>query len=184
MDNTLVEKEQLASGVYHGTEFRPHTVIQFTISSVATEELEVVEARFFELLKEAATKAIDMTFMKDCINVERRQIKFQAESSADFFTESIIRDFLFGNRDGSTLLADLGSLTDYDTLEEWTGDQWRNKIKSWLSEANHVTILGKPSIELSEKLKKEERLRVEVRKAELGEDGLKRLGDKLAKAKA
>lgn len=180
----MVEKEQLASGVWHGTEFRPHAVIQFTLSSVATEELEAVEKRFFELLREAASNPIDMRFMKDCINVERRQIKFQAESSADFLTETIIRDFLFGNRDGSTLLADLRDLSDYDILEDWTDDQWKEKIQSWLSEAKHITILGKPSIQLSEKFKKEEKLRVEARKEKLGVEGLERLAKKLAEAKA
>ncbi len=184
LDNTLVEKESLASAVYYNTEFRPNTLIQFTISSVATEKLEQVEARFFEVLEETASKPLDWEYLKDCISKEKRQIKFQAESTANAFTEPILRDFLFGNRDGSTLQRDLESLKLYDMLETWTDIQWRNKIRLWLSAAYHVTILGKPSAALSERLKSEEKSRVEVRKKELGDEGLKRLDKKLAEAKA
>ena len=43
LENTLVEKEQLASAVYYSTEPRPDIVIQFSLSSVATGRLAVVE---------------------------------------------------------------------------------------------------------------------------------------------
>ena len=184
LDNTIVEKEQLASGVYYTVEFRPNTVVQFTLSGVATEEMGEVEARFFEILRDTASKQLDMKFLQECISAERRQVKFQAESSAQFFTEFVIRDFLFGQRDGSTLQRDLQSLKDYDALERWPDTEWRQWMKTWLSEGKHVTILGKPSSELSERLKREEKLRIEARKTELGEEGLKRLAEKLAEAQA
>ena len=184
LDNIIVEKEQLASGVYYNTEFRPNTVIQFTLSSIATEEMKRVEARFFEILKDTTSKPLDMKYLQDCISVERRQVKFQAEGSAQFFTEPVIKDFLFGERDGSTLQNDLKSLKDYDVLEDWADTEWRHWIRNWFLEGHHITILGKPSAQLSEKLKAEEKARVEARKQELGEEGLKRLAEKLAKAQA
>ncbi|KAL9129924.1 MAG: hypothetical protein Q9217_001772 [Psora testacea] len=184
LDNTMVEKEQLVSGVYYTTEFRPNTIIQFALSSVATEEMNEVEARFFEILRDTAAKPLDMKYLQDCISVERRQVKFQAESSAQFFTEPVIRDFLFGQRDAPTLQRDLQSLKDYDDLENWADAEWRHWMRTWLSEGHHVTILGKPSAQLSERLKREEKVRVEARKKELGEDGLKHLAEKLARAQA
>ena len=184
LDNTLVEKEQLASVVSFYTEDRVQSVILFALSSVETERLEEVEQRFFEVLKEAASKPLDMTFMKDCITVERRQAKFYAETSAQSFTDPIIKDFLFGDRDGTSLQNDLSTLKDFDTLETWKDDQWRNYINKWFSEAHHVTVLGKPSSALSKKLKSEEKARLAARKKELGEEGLKQLKEKLAAASA
>lgn len=184
LDNTMVEKEQLASGIYYSTDFRPHAVTTFSLSSVATEKLEQVEARFFEVLKETAAKTLDMEYLKDCISRERRQVKFQAEDSGQFFTDSIIKDFLFGNRSGTTLRADLENMEEYDTLESWTDKEWRARLREWLSEAHHVTILGKPSAEMSERLKSEEKTRVEERKKELGKEGLEKLAKKLDNAKA
>ena len=184
LDNTLVEKEQLASSVYFNTDDRTDCVIQFSLSSVETARLEEVEARFFEVLKEAAAKPLDMEFLRDCIALERRQAKFYAESSAQSFADPIIKDFLFGKRDGTTLQDGLSSLKYFDKLEGWEDSQWRHWIKTWLSEAHHVTILGKPSAALSKKLKSDEEARVSARRRELGEDGLKRLIDKLAAATA
>ncbi|KAL9104088.1 MAG: hypothetical protein Q9163_000940 [Psora crenata] len=184
LDNTIVEKEQLASAVQYTIEFRPNTVIQFTLGSVATERMKEVEARFFEILRDTASKPLDMNYLQDCISAERRQVKFVAESTAQFFTEPVIRDFLFGERDGSTLQRDIQSFKEYDLLETWADAQWRQWIRAWLSEGHHVTILGKPSAQLSEKLKTDEKTRVEARKKELGGAGLKRLAEKLAKAQA
>lgn len=183
LENILVETEQVASAVSSSTDSRPATVIQITLSSVAAESLAAVEARFFEVLKDTAAKALDMEYINDCINRERRQMKFYAERSGSFFTESIITDFLFGKRDGSTL-RDLESLREYDILETWTDQQWRELLKKWVSEANHVTILGKPSASLSKTLTTEEEARVAKQIQSLGEKGLKKLEQRLAEAKA
>ena len=43
-------------------------------------------------------------------------------------------------------------------------------------------MIGEPSGELSEKMQKDEKVRVEKQRETLGEDGLKRKGDELAKA--
>lgn len=182
LDNILVEKEQLASMVAFYIEDRNESVIQFALSSVETERLGEVEQRFFEVLKEAASKPLDMTFMMDCIAVERRNAKFYAETSAQSFSDPIIKDFLFGDRDGTSLKKDLSSLKEFDTLETWQNDQWRYYIRKWLTEAQHVTVLGKPSAALSKKLKSDETARVEARKDKLGEEGLKQLKEKLAAA--
>lgn len=183
LENVLVEKEQITSAVYYSTEPRPDTVVQFVLSSVATEKLADVEKRFFELLSETADKEFDMPYIKDCISRERRQIKSATEGSGTIFSESIIKDFLFGNRNGSTL-KDLETLKEYDTLESWTDEQWRQFFRQWISDAHHVTILGRPSAALSEKLKKDENDRIAAQKEHLGPQGLKDLETRLSQAKA
>ncbi|KAL8857025.1 MAG: hypothetical protein Q9178_006430 [Gyalolechia marmorata] len=184
LENTLVEKEQVASAVYYSVEIRPTILIQFALSSVATERLQEVEGRFFEILKKTAANDLDMTYLRDCIARERRLIKDSAESSSTPFSEPIIYDFLFAKRDGSLLREDLANLNEFDELLAWPEDEWRRLIKTWISDAHHVTILGKPSATLSRNLKSEEKARIEAQKRKLGPEGLEALERKLAMAKA
>lgn len=181
LENVMVEKEELASAISYWWDARPDTVIWLQPTGVATEKLEFVEKRLFELLKEVASKPLDMSYLMDCLKRERRQIKFQAEGSGNFFANGIIVDFLFGKRDGSTL-KDLGTIKEYDTIETWTEQQWRNFLRKWISDAPHVSVLGKPSNELAKKNKANEEARIEARKKELGHDGLEKLKEKLKTA--
>ena len=183
LENIMVEKEELASAISYWWDARPNTVIWLQPTGVATEKLEFVEKRLFELLRDVASKPLDMNYLMDCLKREKRQIKFQAEGSGNFFANGVIVDFLFGKRDGSTL-KDLGTIKEYDILETWTEEQWREFLKKWISEAPHVSILGKPSKELAEKNKANEEARIEARKKELGPDGLAKLGEKLKIAMA
>lgn len=128
-------------------------------------------------------KDIDMKYLQECIDRQKKIWKFSTESNASALAEYVISDFLYGKRDGSTLL-DVASLREYDELEKWNEGQWRGFIKKWVAYANHVTVLGVPSVKMSEKLKKEEEARVAAQKKQLGERGLKELADKLEKAKA
>ena len=109
LDNTLVEREQVASGVYYGTAPRPFTEIEFTLSSVETGKLAEVEDRFFQVLRDATSRPLDMKYMRDCIAKQIRRTKWQTEATPNIFAQEIIYDFLFGNRDGSNLL-DIRSL--------------------------------------------------------------------------
>ncbi|KAI9823646.1 MAG: hypothetical protein M1819_001159 [Sarea resinae] len=183
LENILVEKEQLAAAIDMSFDFRPDILIWFNLSSVETEKMPKVEKRLFEILRETASQPFDMGYIKDCIHRQKRQIKSIVEESPDFFPEGIINDFLFGNRDGSTL-RDLETLSEYDTLEKWTDEDWRAFLRKWISDANHVSLFGKPSAKMSEKLKADEEARVAERKRQLGEEGLKQLETKLEEAKA
>lgn len=183
LENVMVEKEELASGISTWWDARPNCVVWFSPNSVATEKLEFVEKRLFEILKDVAAKPLDMSYLKDCVRREQRQLKFQAESSGEFFSSNIINDFLFGNRDGSTL-KDLQSLSEYEIIENWTEFQWKDFLRQWISDANHVSILGKPSKKMAEHLKESEVARIAARKEKLGEEGLAMLSKKLADAKA
>lgn len=184
LDNTLVEKEQLSSGVYYSIDPRPRTEIAFSLSSVETDKLAEVEKRFFAVLKDAMSKDLDMSFIRDCIDRQIRKAKFDTESSCTAFADSIIADFLYGQRDGSTL-ENVGTLHEYEViLANWSQEEWRTFIKTYISDAYHVSILGTPSAQLSEKLKADEAARIEQQKERLGPDGLKRMQEKLEKAKA
>jgi len=180
LENVMVEKEELASAITYSWDARPNSVIWFNPSGVATEKLAFVEKRLFELLKEVASKPLDMDYLKDCLRREKRQLKFQAESSGSFFATAVINDFLFGARDGSDL-KDLSTIKEFDELEGWSETQWKDFLKKWISDAPHVSILGKPSKKLVETMKLKEETRIAERKAKLGSAGL---AEKAEKAEA
>lgn len=181
LENVMVEKEELASSIGYWWDSRPDSVIWFQPSGVASGKLEFVEKRLFELLREVASKPLDMDYMLDCVRRERRQIKAQAEGSGNLYATAVINDFLFGKRDGSTL-HDLSHINEYDTLETWTDSQWREFLRKWLSDANHISLLGVPSKAMSKSNKEKEKARLAKRKAELGEAGLAKLAEKLKAA--
>jgi len=178
----MVEKEELCSMIYYSTDVRPDITVWFNLSAVETDKLADVERRMFEILKETASKKLDMSYMHDCIERYRRQLKFKCESTGDFFATPIIEDHLFGDRDGRDL-KELATLQDLDTLESWSDQQWREFLSKWLADAHHVSILGVPSKELSKRLKADEKARVKAQQDKLGEEGLKRLAKKLEDAK-
>ncbi|KAI5461624.1 Metalloenzyme, LuxS/M16 peptidase-like protein [Mariannaea sp. PMI_226] len=182
LENVMVEREELASSVSYWWDSRPNSVIWLQPTGVATEKLEFVEKRLFELLKEVASKPLDMDYMRECIRREKRQVKYHAETSESFYATNIITDYLFGNRDGSTL-KELEHLDEYDALERWEDKDWRDFLRKWLSDAHHISILGKPSLEMATKMKKDEEARIAKRKEELGPDGLAKLGKRLEEAK-
>ncbi|KAI1821848.1 Metalloenzyme, LuxS/M16 peptidase-like protein [Xylaria intraflava] len=182
LENVMVEKEELASSITYWWDARPNSVIWFQPTGVATEKLQFVEQRLISLLKEVASKPLDMTYINECIQRERRQVKAQAEESESFYSNNIITDYLFGARDGSTL-KDMAGLGEYDTLTKWTDGQWREFLRRWLSDAHHISILGEPSLELANKQKADEIARIEKRKQELGPEGLEKLSQSLEDAK-
>ncbi|KAF2794043.1 zinc metalloprotease-like protein [Melanomma pulvis-pyrius CBS 109.77] len=182
--NTLVEKEHLSSMVYFWVKNHYDMIIWFTLTSVATEKLADVEKRFFDVLRDHASRPLDMNYLKDCLHRFKRQVRFTSEVGNDEYKDPIIKDHLFGNRDGSDLEYSLGSLKVFDELEKWTEEQWRSFLKKWISDAHHVSILGKPSVALSEKQKADEVARVKEQQERLGEEGLKKLAQKLEETKA
>jgi len=180
--NTLVEKEHLSSMVYFWVKGHYDMIIWWTISSVETAKLADVEKRFFEVLEEHASKPLDLSYLKDCLHRFERQTRFASEIGNDEYKDQVIKDHIFGKRDGSDLEESMGTLNVFKVLEEWTEEQWRGFLKKWMVDAHHVSILGKPSLALSEKIKAEEVARVKAQQEKLGEEGLKKLAEDLKAA--
>ena len=176
----MVEKEQLSSAVYYSQEVRPNAVVAFSLSGVETARLQAVEARFFEILQSVK---VDMTYMTTCIDREKRQQKFYAETQPSFFASAIISDFLFGKRDGSTLRR-VCQLSEFEELKTWSRVEWEEFLNKWIANAPHVSILGRPSAQLSKMIKQNEEARITTQQKELGQAGLQQLAEKLESAKA
>jgi Zn-dependent M16 (insulinase) family peptidase len=182
IENVMVEKEELASSVSWWWDARPNSVIWLQPTGVATEKLAFVEQRLMSLLREVASNPLDMSYVKECIQRERRQNKFYAEGNEQYYSQNMITDYLFGSRDGSTL-EEIQNMAEYDVLDTWTDEQWREFLRKWVSDAHHVSILGKPSQNAAKKLKETEEVRLAKRKQELGEEGLTKLAERLETAK-
>ncbi|KAI7210912.1 hypothetical protein KC365_g15142 [Hortaea werneckii] len=181
VENTLVEKEQLCSMVQADMEFRPEMTISFILSAVETQKLEEVEQRFMNLLKEVASEPINMSYMQDCIKRLRRMVVSRSENAGSLFSTIVIDDHLFGRRTGEDLQT-LKDLSEYEELEQWSEKQWREYLSKWLADANHVSVLAEPSKALSKKMREEEKARVKAQQEKLGEEGLKKLAEKLQHA--
>ncbi|KAF4552369.1 Peptidase M16 inactive domain-containing protein 1 [Elsinoe fawcettii] len=183
LENKLVEKEHLCSGVYYYSNPRPETTVEFTLSAVKTSKLADVEKRFFDILKEVAGSELDMKYVHDSIKRQVRQQIFRSENSAESLATDLIGDHLFGSRSGSDLKR-IQNFAEYDELLAWTDRQWRDFFSKWFADAAHVSILGVPSKKLSDKLKTDEQARVKAQQEKFGEDGLKKLAEKLKEAQA
>lgn len=183
LETALVDNEQLVSEITYGTDERPDTLIQFKLGGIETEKLAAVEKRFFDLLESTASSPLDMTYLRACIEREKLQLKLWAEDSPQMANAELISDFVYGERDGSSL-SERFSLKRYDAVAMWDDKQWRSFFRRWLLDAHHVSILGVPSAAMSEKLKEEEKARINKRIEKLGPQGLKKLEKKLEEAKA
>ncbi|RMZ73946.1 zinc metalloprotease [Pyrenophora seminiperda CCB06] len=157
-------------------------IIWWTLSSVETDKLADVEKRFFEILKEHASKPLDMSYLKDCLHRFKRQTRYMSEIGMDEYKDPIIKDHVFGDRDGVHLKDAMETLDVFDILDKWTEEEWRAYLNKWMVDAHHVSILGKPSKALSDKIKEEEVSRVKAQQEKLGEEGLKKLAEKLKEA--
>jgi Zn-dependent M16 (insulinase) family peptidase len=81
-------------------------------------------------------------------------------------------------------LPELTSLKRYDVIAAWEEKEWRDFLNKWIANAHHVSVLGVPSAKLSDKLKADEKARVDEQIVKIGPDGLRELEKKLAAAKA
>lgn len=94
-----------------------------------------------------------------------------------------ISDFLYGDIDGKELPSAFNDLKDYAAIEKYTAQNWIDLLdRTYLSQPA-LTVIGKPSAALSAKLEKEEKDRLDKRRAELGDKKLKELERAVEEAK-
>ncbi len=105
LENVLVEKEELASAIMYEKDDRPDTLIWLLPSGVATDKLAHVEQRLISLIRQTLDEPLDMSYMRDSLRREKRQLIAMAEGSEDYWSANAVLDYLYGKRDGSTLLS-------------------------------------------------------------------------------
>nr|XP_019045357.1 cytoplasmic protein [Kwoniella bestiolae CBS 10118]OCF24287.1 cytoplasmic protein [Kwoniella bestiolae CBS 10118] len=162
-----------------------HNELQIDLADVPAKHLQSIgdglKAKLEKIVKE---EGVDMERMGRIIRRDKRKLLDYMESRAsDVLSEVVIGDFLYGEKNGKDLPIAFSDLKDYEVLESWKAEDWISLLDKWYVAAPSITVIGKPSAALSEKIEKDEKERVEKRKAELGEEKLKELERKVEDAK-
>lgn len=160
---------------------RTTNLLEVSFSSVPISKMDVVMDRFFEVLKKVVTSdGIDITRMTMLLKRDRRKMLNQAEGNPHkTFSHSLVSDVIYGSKDGSDLEESMTDLEQLDTLMKWTNEQWLDIIRKWYLDNPHGAVLAYPSSDLAKKLEQDEKKRVEEQQKQIGEEGLKKLQQKL-----
>ncbi|PVF99908.1 hypothetical protein CPB86DRAFT_846178 [Serendipita vermifera] len=151
--------------------------------SVPTEHIDTLDESFRASLRRIAKEGFDMERMKSVISRDQLKLRSALENNGgDVFSHIIINDFVYGEANGGDIAKSLEE--HYKTLKSWTSEQWGELLLKYYTSPSHVVVRGKPSAALAEKLEKEEKARVEAQVEKLGPEGLARLEEQLAAAKA
>ncbi|WVN87093.1 uncharacterized protein L203_102269 [Cryptococcus depauperatus CBS 7841] len=152
---------------------------------VPVRHLEDIEGLLKAKLKNIVEKeSINMDLMQRILKMEQRSLLEDMENNvSSVLSEAIIGDFLYGDKDGADLPMAFNDFEHYATLRAYSADQWTALLDEYFVSSSSVTIIGRPSTALSEKIEKEENERIAKRKEDLGEEKLRQLGQKLEKAK-
>lgn len=146
-------------------------------------ELQSLESELFEVLDKITEEGIDMERMKTVINnLRSRSLHSVEQNPSSHFSHKLICEALYGDLTGNTLKDEIMSLRYYDTLLQWTSEQWVGLLRTWLLENPRVVVLGIPSSTRANKLKETEERRVSDRRKRLGEEGLRQLERKVEEA--
>ncbi|KAK9237512.1 Metalloenzyme, LuxS/M16 peptidase-like protein [Lipomyces kononenkoae] len=155
------------------------TGLNVWLHNVPTEQLEAVETKVFEILREHVEKSeFDLQQMHDVIERERLQYVLQAERYSSTLANLAIEDFLYGKLNGESF-TQAKHLSEYVTVLQYGVHEWECLIEKWLLNNPHVAVLARPSAALAKQLRKGANLRLKHRREELGEKGLERLARQL-----
>ncbi|BEI83257.1 hypothetical protein CcaverHIS002_0311250 [Cutaneotrichosporon cavernicola] len=174
--------EPYATSVYLYGESRVNAgehVVMF--GDVPTKHLNELPKLFFDKLKRIVKEeGIDMTRMASILRRERRAMLNRMETSvSSVLADVVIQDFLYGNEDGKDLPEAFDELKDFTILESWTAEQWAALLDKWYASAPSIGMIGKPSAKLAHEVEASDKKRIAEQKEKLGEDGLKKLKEKL-----
>ncbi|KAG8786710.1 hypothetical protein FRC15_010850 [Serendipita sp. 397] len=159
------------------------TELAVYFGSVPVEHLDTLDEKFTKSLQRIASESIDMERMATVIARDRLKLRSALENSGgDVFSNVIINDFLYGDTEGKDLVQELTE--HYETLQSWTSKQWTDLLLKYYTGDARIVIRGKPSADLADRLKDEEKVRLEAQVKELGPDGLAKLEKVLEEAKA
>ena len=90
----------------------------------------------------------------------------------------LIGDMLYGNT-GEDMRIRLNSVEEFEKLKSEPNSYWTELISDIMIKSPRVVIMGKPSIDLQEKMRQEEEERTQKQRESLGVDGLRKKKDEL-----
>lgn len=185
-NKNLVEIENpLATETYHSYDDYWNTCVSFMFSGVPTPKLRELDTKVKELIKsQTVPENFDLEFMQQIIKQQKLDLMFECEKKPTHFQNCAILDFLYNPRDKNNLRSWVDCTKLYDILLKWEKSQWCEIIQEYLVDNNSVSVLGKPSSKLNKRMKLENKILKKDILERYGQDGLKKLGNKLADAKS
>lgn len=191
LQHTMVEVEDpYATSVgFHVLRYR-ETGYMLMWEGVPVEKMEGVSSFFMDVLRKHVQtqneqSGVDMTRMHLILDRQKlKLLEYLENEPSEFHVRPVIQDFLYGQRDGSTLMDQFRDLEYLDTLRTFTQADWARLFQKYFLDAPFVCVRGNPSSAFAQKLKDEETARVAKQREELGEAQLKVLADRLEEAKA
>lgn len=187
LSKELVEiPDPLATDVYIDESNYLKQEFNVSLSNVATDKLEEVYDKTVGIIKKVYEdkKALDTTHLRELLERTKYQDIKSCELNPREFIDTAIVAFMYGSRDGKSLRDWVIDVSEYDKLMEWTSEQWLEVFKKYFIDNPSVSLLLKPSKELSQKHKQDAKDRIEATKKKYGPEGLKKLQEIADKAQA
>ncbi|XP_045129577.1 uncharacterized protein C05D11.1-like [Portunus trituberculatus] len=178
--------DPLASSVHHSCFENSVSTCYFGFYGVPKDKVNSVSPLLMDTLTKIGSgeMSIEMDTMKDILsNLILLQDSSLETIPHDTIANSAIGDILYGNS-CQHLDMRLNKKAWYETLLNQKSCQyWADLLCKYFLDGHSVVVRGVPSMAESARLEKEEKVRVEARKKELGEEGLKMWKEKVEKAK-
>ncbi|KAJ3976962.1 Metalloenzyme, LuxS/M16 peptidase-like protein [Lentinula raphanica] len=187
LNKEYVEIESpLCTYIYFSEDIRATRVsMPIYVGSVPTEYLDTFDQKLKASFQRIVKEGIDMERMAMVINRDERQLRSKLESAkGDTFSGTVITDHLYGTEDGSELSPAMAEFDTYAAVKNWTSKQWTDLIQKYFINPPSVTVIGRPSAALADKLEKDEKKRIAAQIKKLGPEGLKAAAQELEEAKA
>ena len=173
----FVESEDpLASSVGYSLIENKESTVYITFSNVPKKKIPVVEKELKKALEDivSGVTAWDRnrmsTVIKRRISSQMSQVENQPHDAVAFM---LIGDMLYGDT-SEDMRVRLNSVDEFEKLKSEPDSFWTDLISDLMIKSPRVVVMGIPSIELQEKMRKEEEERIQKQRDSLGEEGLRK----------
>ncbi|GAA5957635.1 hypothetical protein JCM21900_000775 [Sporobolomyces salmonicolor] len=161
------------------------TILTVYLSSVPAEQLNTLPQKFKDALARIAKEGIDMTRMTTILERQKLQLLNSMETdAAEVLSDVVVADAVYGAADGKDLQTSLRVMSDYKALDTWSTKEWAAVLEKFYVQAPALTVVGKPSAALAEKVRDDAKAIVEANVKKYGPEGLAELAKKIEDAQA
>lgn len=176
-----VEKESaLASHAYASVDSYLVSAVNLWLTNVPSSLSDTAPQQIVDYLEKELIEELDMNLIKQSVRNLYDNFILSAENSWQVLGNIAVMDFMYG--DESTFVPWMAGGEEFETLMNWTDEDWIKFIKEFVVTPPKACIFGKPSRELSNKIDKEKkRTRKEIKKTHDIEEAGRKLDEALKK---
>ncbi|BGP52658.1 hypothetical protein JCM8202_004813 [Rhodotorula sphaerocarpa] len=169
---------------FYASSDHPTTICAY-LSSVPVEELDTLSDRLKKTLRRIADEGVDMSRMQSVLERQKLQLLESMETDAsEVICNAVVADGIWGSEDGSDLKGSLKVTSMYRELDSWTDSDWAKLLRKFFVDAPALTVVGKPSSSLADKIKEDAVALIERNKQINGPEGLEKLQKEIEEAQA